>query len=101
MILWFGIVRPFARFIRRRRRRCHRRRPTKSIAIFYFFIRFVRFGVPTRFDSIRIHLLQVVRASPHNANLDSNKTALSRTALARTDACSVRRVRVGCSVGTV
>lgn len=80
-----GIVRPFARFIRHR----HRRRSNKSIAIFDCFIRFVWFGGTGRYNSIRIHLLQVVRASPHNANLDSNKTALSQMALARIAACGV------------
>lgn len=71
--------------------------------IVFIFVSLVSFGaastnararaLASRIDSIRIririHLLhQVVRASPHNANLDSNKTALSQTALARIDACA-------------
>lgn len=67
--------------------------------IVFIFVSLVSFGAAStnararasRIDSIRIriHLLhQVVRASPRNANLDSNKTALSQTALARIDACA-------------
>lgn len=89
-----GIVRPFARYIRRCRRRALAMEPTEPIAIFdcFFFstlLRIAGFGrcQPNRINSIRSHLLQVVRAFPHNANLDSNKTALSITALARIDAC--------------
>lgn len=73
----------------------NRPNPSPFFIVFLFLLtllRIVRFGrcQPNRINSIRSHLLQVVRAFPHNANLDSNKTALSITALARIEC--VRRV---------
>lgn len=99
-----GIGRPFVRFVRSVVvfgviAIAMNAIPSKSIAIFDCF-----YSVSTgagcrsnRLNSIsnRIHLLQVVRASPHNANLDSNKTALSQTScvLMMRAACACTFVR--------
>lgn len=83
-----GIVRPFARYVRR----ASIMGATEFIAILdCFYLFFTRFSAgASRIESTQFEViyLQVVRASPHNANLDSNKTALSLTALARIDACN-------------